>query len=212
MPEKTKVTNARYHQIAVDLASKIADGQYKVGDKIFARSHIASQYGVSSETARRALCILSDLNIVDMTKGSGVIILSIEKAADFKAQYEDYNSIRQLKREILHSLKKQSEEMECVNQYISKLIDKTERLRSINPFAPYEIEITEYTPHLNKTSSEVNFWHHTQSTIVAIKRKDTIIMSPGPFATFQLDDIFYCIGDEASYERVMNFLYPPVSQ
>lgn len=208
MDEKAKITSAKYHQIAVDIASKIADGQYKEGDKIFARSHIASQYGVSSETARRAICILSDLNIVDMTKGSGVIILSRKKAEDFKNQYEDYDTIHHLKKEILGCLKKQSEEMERVNQSIAKLINKTERLRSSNPFAPYEIEITEDTPYLNKTSSEINFWHHTQSTIIAIKRGDTIIMSPGPFATFRLQDIFYCIGDETSYERVKNFLYP----
>ena len=68
----------QYQKIAVDLASKIVDGKYKVGDKIYARSALASRYGVSSETARRAVCVLADLDIVESTKGSGVIIKSQE--------------------------------------------------------------------------------------------------------------------------------------
>ena len=211
MQEKSKITNARYLQIAIDIASKIADGQYKVGDKIFARSHIASQYGVSSETARRALCVLSDLNIVDITKGSGVIILSLEKAVDFRNQYRDYDTVDQLRREILTGLKRQTEEMENVSKNIARLMDKTKRMHSVNPLVPYEIEITSHTPYLNKASSDINFWHNTQATIVGIKRKDVLIISPGPYAIFQEGDIFYCIGDDASYERVKNFLYPPIS-
>ena len=50
----------RYQQIAADIAAKIAGGEYKIGDKIFARSSLASQYHVSSETARRAICVLCD--------------------------------------------------------------------------------------------------------------------------------------------------------
>jgi len=57
MENKFKITSPRYQQIAADVAAKIVDGHYKVGDKIYARSSLASQYGVSSETARRAICV-----------------------------------------------------------------------------------------------------------------------------------------------------------
>ncbi|MEG2918744.1 MAG: GntR family transcriptional regulator, partial [Clostridium sp.] len=80
MDKKSKITSPRYQQIAADIASKIATGHYKLGEKIYARSMLASQYGVSSETSRRAICILSDLDIVDTTKGSGVVIKSCENA------------------------------------------------------------------------------------------------------------------------------------
>ena len=74
------ITGPKYQQIAADIAAKIVDGHYRVGEKIYARSSLASQYGVSSETARRAVCVLSHLKIVEATKGSGVIIKSYENA------------------------------------------------------------------------------------------------------------------------------------
>lgn len=83
MEERVKIDIPKYQQIATDLAFKIVKQQYKVGEKIYARSSIASQYGVSPETARRAICVLADLDIVDSTKGSGVVIKSYEKAVQF---------------------------------------------------------------------------------------------------------------------------------
>lgn len=208
MIEKTKVTSPRYHQIAVDIAHKIVDKQYKEGDKIFARSYIASQYGVSSETARRAFCILAELGIVDMTKGSGVVIRSFDKAYHFVNQYKDLETLHDLKKEMLNSVKRQEEEMLLFSRNLTKLIEKTERLQSVSSFMPQEIAITKLTPYLNQTVSEVNFWHNTHTTIIAIKRGNDLIVSPGPYASFLEGDIFYYIGDETSDKRVASFLYP----
>jgi DNA-binding GntR family transcriptional regulator len=69
-----------YRQIAMDVASKIANGYYLEGQKLYARSSLASQYNVSAETARRAISILSNMRIVDTAKGSGVIVLSCKIA------------------------------------------------------------------------------------------------------------------------------------
>lgn len=208
MEKKTKITSPRYQQIAADIASKIVDKHYKVGDKIYARSAIASQYGVSSETARRAICILSDMEIVDTTKGSGVTIKSYEKALNFVKQYQDIQTINDLKKDIMESVERQSKEMEHFNECLVKLIEKTDRFRSLNPFVPFEIEITSQTPYINKTISEMNFWHNTAATIIAIKRTNTLLMSPGPYAVLQENDIIYYVGDDNSSDRVNNFLYP----
>jgi len=208
MEKKTKISSPIYHQIATDVASKIVDKHYKVGEKIYARSSIASQYGVSSETARRAICILSDLEIVETTKGSGVIIKSYEKACKFVRQFNDIQTVNNLKKEILESVERQSIERELFNDCLTKLIEKTDRFRSFNPFVPFEIEITSETPHLNQTILEVNFWHNTSATIIAIKRDDILLMSPGPYAVFLQLDIIYFVGDENCLERVQNFMYP----
>jgi len=208
MNANTKVTSPKYHQIAVDIAKKIIEKQYKVGDKIFARSYIASQYGVSSETARRAICILADLGIVDMAKGSGVSILSFDKAVNFVEQYKDLETLHELKKEMLDSVKRQEDEMLHFSKNLAKLIEKTERLQSVSSFMPKVVTITKLTPYLNQTVSDVNFWHNTHTTIIAIKRDDNLILSPGPYASFNEGDIFYFIGDETSDTRVMNFLYP----
>ncbi len=208
MDNKLKITSPKYQQIAADIASKIAEGQYQVGEKIYARSSIASQYGVSSETARRAICVLSDLDIVSSNPGSGVIITSSDNALKFIKQYTDIQTVNNLKQSIIDSVERQRKELEYFNGCLSNLIDKTDRFRSTNPFVPFEITINEECPYLNKSISEVNFWHHTSATIIGIKRNDTLLISPGPYATFRESDVFYFLGGEDCLETVKRFLYP----
>jgi K+/H+ antiporter YhaU regulatory subunit KhtT len=208
MEKKLKITNPLYQQIATDIASKIADKHYQAGEKIYARSSLSSQYGVSAETARRAISILADLGIVDTAKGSGVIIKSYENAVKFLRHYEDIQTVNNLRQKITDSIEKQAQEASFLQECIVKLIDKTERFRHINPLSPFEIEITSATPHLTKTASEVNFWHNTSATIIAIKRNNAILISPGPYATFLEKDVVYFIGDENCLERVRRFMYP----
>ena len=74
MDKKMQIKQPRYQLIAEDIATKIVERKYVVGEKIYARSSLASQYGVSPETTRRAIAVLQDLNIVEATKGSGVEI------------------------------------------------------------------------------------------------------------------------------------------
>lgn len=208
MDNKLKVSTTKYQQIAADIASKIADGYYTVGDKVYARSALASQYGVSSETARRAVCVLADLGIVDSTKGSGVLIKSYEKAVIYVRQHQNVQSINELKQSLVDSVERQKKEMEIFNSCLNDLIDKTEHLRSINPFVPFQILITNSTEYLNKSISEINFWHNTSATVIAIKRNDSIFMAPGPYAILVENDILYFVGDNDSLCRVENFLYP----
>lgn len=208
MIKKSKYTSPRYQLIAIDIASKIVDKRYNVGDKIYTRSSIASQYGVSAETARRAISILAELEIVESTKGSGVVIKAYEKAVEFVHQYNDIQTINDLKKDIMESVERQLKEIDYFNDSLTKLIDKMDRFRSSNPFIPYEIEITTETPLLNKTLSEMNFWHNTSATIVAVKRNEELLRSPGPYITFLPDDIIYYVGDDKSSERVHHFIYP----
>ena len=42
--EDTRVYESRYQQIAVEMAEKIAEGWYEVGDRITSRSTIATSY------------------------------------------------------------------------------------------------------------------------------------------------------------------------
>ena len=86
MDRKSKDGMPRYQQIAMDIATQIVKQQYKVGDRIYARSALASKYHVSPETARRAICLLADMDIVEAEKGSGVVILSVEKAMQYLQQ------------------------------------------------------------------------------------------------------------------------------
>lgn len=199
---------ARYQQIAVDLASRIVKGHFKEGDTIFARSSLASYYNVSSETARRAISVLQGMQIVVATQGSGVKVVSVENAMKYIRQFEDIQTIEELKQDILTRIDRLEQENRQLKEHLLELIDKTDRFNSFNPFLPFEITLTKDTPYLNKTPSEINFWQNTNATIIAIKHSGDLVLSPGPDVKFQEKDVLYFIGDENSMAKVSRFLYP----
>ncbi|SOC41919.1 TrkA C-terminal domain-containing protein [Ureibacillus acetophenoni] len=205
--KKVQVRQPKYAKIAADIASKIVEKKYVVGEKIYARSSLASQYGVSSETARRAIAVLQDLEIVEATKGSGVMIKSYEKAAQFVQQFLDVQSVHQIQLEVLESLKRQREELNYLQEITDRLVNRTERFRSVNPFVPFQIEVLEQSPYIFRSIGEINFWQNTSATIVGIKRGQDLFVSPGPYITIEPNDIIYFIGNDESLERVEKFLY-----
>ena len=194
----------KYQQIAADIAYKIVDGTYSEGEKVYARSSLGSRYGVSAETARRAVCVLADWDIVEVEKNSGVVIRSKDNARNFLNQ----QSIQGLKRKILENVERQQQETKELYDYLSEVIKRIDNYRSINPFIPYEVVITEDTPILGKTIGEINFWQKTSATIIAIKRNGTLMMSPGPKAVFRQNDIVYYTGDDECPDRVKKLIYP----
>lgn len=199
---------SKYQQIAVDIATKIMERSYKEGNKIQAKSHIASRYHVSAETARRALLVLADLEIVEIKHGSGAYIKSYDNAIKFINQYKEVQSISELHADIKESLKQQSEESHRFHQLVEELLDQTKRFQTINPLTPFQLEIEAHTPYIGKTIQEMNLWQSTAATLIAIKHEDELIISPGPYAKFEENDIIYFIGNEFSLQRVTNFLYP----
>ena len=205
--DKSKISIPRYQQIAIEIASRICSGEYKVGEKIYARSSIASQYRVSSETARRAICVLCDLEIVTSEKGSGVIIKSYENAVNFIKQYSKRQTIDTIKDNLLKSISRQQQEMDILSSCLADLISASEHFRSMNPFMPFEVKITEKCSYLSKTIAEIQFWQHTGATVLAIRRSDNIIKSPGPYAILLEGDIIYFLSQDDSPQRVKEFLY-----
>ena len=208
LEKNVQVKQPKYQQIAVDLASKIVEKKYQIGDKIYARSSLASQYNVSAETARRAIAVLQDLEIVEASKGSGVIIKSYEMAARFVRQFQDVQSVHELQNELLISIQKQQQELLHLQEKAKQLISRTEHFRSVNPFIPYQIEMTAESPCIHQTLQALNFWQNTSSTIVGIRRGNELLLSPGPYASFEEGDIIYFIGNDESLGRVQSFLYP----
>ncbi len=206
--KKINTTVPRYQQFAAEIAATIVSGEFKEGDRVFARSSLATRYGVSSETARRAISILQDLGIVEATKGSGVVIVSFEKASDFAQHFKEITSISDLHEDIIDSAQRQAEEMEYFNEKLNRLVQQTERFHMLNIFTPYKIKITKETPYLNKTISEISFWQNTFATIVAKKKGEDLMISPGPYAALEEGDYYYFIGDQDCFGRVKKFLYP----
>lgn len=207
MANKQKITTSVYRKIAIDLAKNIATGKYIEGEKLFGRSVLASQYNVSPETIRKSVHILKDLGILDTEKGSGVEVISANKAQEFIERYAEIENLSTIKNEIDQWAQKQIEEAHMVINKIQFVIDTAERFKDSNPITPYQIKITQDSTIIGKTADQLHFWHNTGGTIVAIRRGEDLIISPGPYATFLEEDIFYMIGNDQSYAAAKKLLF-----
>lgn len=206
MENKIEIKRPKYQVIAEDIAAKIVEKKYIVGEKIYARSSLASQYSVSSETARRAIAVLQDLNIVEATKGSGVVIVSYENAANYIQRLQGVKSIHDLQRQLTNSIDKQIVELKQFQDTLDEMVNRTSRFQSINPFIPFQVDITEQCPYLSKNVGEINFWQQTGATIIGIKKDHELIVSPGPYATLSAGDTLFFIGKDECYSNVKQFL------
>jgi K+/H+ antiporter YhaU regulatory subunit KhtT len=195
-----------YQQIAIDLANRIAHSEFEVGEKIHGRSTLAGQYNVSPETIRRAVILLEDMNIVGVAQGSGIVIKSRDEAYKFIEKFKSKDSMTSIKKDIEHTLNEKKKLEEDLVSYVDKIIDYSERFKNSNPFAPIELEIPKTSKLVGKSIAEVNFWQNTGATIIGIRRGGSLILSPGPYASFKVGDIYIMIGEESAYERVKTFI------
>lgn len=195
-----------YQQIAIDIANRISNGEFKLGSKIHGRSTLAGQYKVSPETIRRAVSLLEDMNIVDVYQGSGIVVKSIDEAYGFIEKFKIIDSVNSLKNDITNIIDEKRELDNNLQNSVDKLIAYVETLKNSSPFAPLEIKITGDSHLLNKTIGEVMFWQNTGATIIGIRRQNKVILSPGPYAVFMPEDIIIVVGDEGAYERINKYL------
>ena len=178
-----------YKKIALDIATRISKKEFQEGIRIYGRSTMASEYHVSPETIRRAMALLRDMEVVEIYHGSGVYVKSLEKAYAFIEKYHNKESIKSLTKDIKKLLKEKKDIEKQIYNIIGKIIDYSDRLKNINPINPVEISLEKKSHLIGKTISEVKFWQNTGATIIGIRRKDQLILSPGPYMGFEEDDI-----------------------
>jgi K+/H+ antiporter YhaU regulatory subunit KhtT len=195
-----------YQKIALDIANAIYKGQYLEGERLHGRSTLAGTYNVSSETIRRSIKLLEDVGVVESVKGSGITILSKEKAFKYINKFRNIESISSYKSNIKSLFDKKSNIENEILENIDSIIKYTSRLSNTTSITPYEIKVTEKSKIIGKTIGEVSFWQYTGATIIGIRREGDTILSPGPYATFQLEDILLVIGEESVYNAVKSFL------
>lgn len=208
MKNTTQGVKARYQQIAADIATKIINNHYQIGEKIYTRSLIASQYAVSAETARKAIAVLADFDIVEPIKGSGVIIKSCDNAHVFLKQFQDSNTLTEIKFETilrLNGLMQQSKEL---RNTVESLVAYSDQYKSLNPFSPFSVYVEERSPCIGKNLSSLNFWQNTSATVIAIRREGSLIKSPGPHLELMEKDNVYFIVEDEYFQRVAEFINP----
>lgn len=207
MKNRQKVEMSLYRQIAIDIAEGIANGKYARGEKLYGRSVLASHYKVSPETIRKAVYLLKDVGILKTEKGSGIEVVSVEKAEDFVNLYGTVRSMSTIKKEIGQWAKDQAAQTADILNKVQYLIDEAERINTVGLLNPFQVRITEECTVIGKSVDELKFWHKTGGTIVAIRRGESLILSPGPYASFCVGDCFFVIGDETTHAAVVQLLF-----
>ncbi len=200
-------TESRYHRVAVEIAHRIADGQFKEGERISSRSTLSVMFNVSPETARKAVAVLTDLGIMEMRHGSGVYVSSKKKAADFAGRYNEVRSIAELRSSMRESIANQQKELKRFSAILEELEKQTQKVDLAAAFSPFDIPITESCRFIGQSIGAMNLWHYTGATVVAIRRGSEYIISPGPFAEFQDGDTVYYVGDMLARQRMYAYLY-----
>ncbi|WP_445520973.1 GntR family transcriptional regulator [Streptomyces sp. NEAU-174] len=76
MTDETGAQRTKVQQIADDLKAAIERGEYGPGDRLPGENALATQYGVATLTARRALKILRTEGLVESKRGAGARVLS----------------------------------------------------------------------------------------------------------------------------------------
>jgi len=104
-----RIEMPRYIKIAVDVAVRIHKGDLPEGVKLRGRSILASEYNVSPETIRKSMKLLDDTGVVEVYKGSGVIVKSKEKALDFINGFKDKESIGMIRSNIKNLLQQRKD-------------------------------------------------------------------------------------------------------
>lgn len=196
----------RYVKIAVDMAARIYKGELEEGQKLRGRSVLASEYNVSPETIRKSMKLLEDKSVVDVNKGSGIVIRSQEKAYQFVESFKEKESISTL----INEMKKLMEERNYVEKkmedVLNKIIDYAYRFKNTDWIIPVEVEIPDESHIIGKTIGEVEFWHNTGGTITGVKRENGIFISPGPYLQFQKGDKILAVGDKGLLNRIIDYL------
>ena len=204
---KKEVAFPRYQQIAVAIAERIVDGKYPIGSKIYARSTLASNFNVSPETARKAINVLVDLEIMEVRHGSGAFISSKEKAQQFLKTYKDVNSLQDLKSKLHQSIQRQEEEFANFSQLLNQLLSRTKDVQQRFPFNPYELQLSADAINLGKSINELNIWHSTGATIVAVQQGTQLLISPGPYTKLEAGNTIYFVGNELSVGLMHNLFF-----
>jgi K+/H+ antiporter YhaU regulatory subunit KhtT len=198
-----------YSRVALDIAAKIAKGELQEGQKISGRSLTSIEYNVSPETVRRAFRLLSDMKIVDVRQNSGAIVLSKDSAVEYMKKFKDRKDLQILKKQLKDLIAERDGLNERIAEVSNRIVELYERFSMSDPLRSFEFEVPEDSPLLGKTIADSMFWQNTRATIVAIRRGEEIILSPGPYAVFMPHDVIIASGEVDISKSVPQILNPP---
>lgn len=196
----------KYLRIAVDIAERIATGSIEPGTKLKGRSVLSSEFQVSPETIRRAMAILSDMDVVKVSTGSGIHVLDRDSAIQFISNYRSSKSIQKMRKKLYEKFEDASRIHNEIRRINDELIEYYQYRRG-DLIIPVEFAVPTDSSRIGQSIGQCQIWHHTGATIIGIVKKHTIIVSPGPYYEFAADDRLLIVGDENVISRMQLFFH-----
>ncbi|KGE21013.1 TrkA C-terminal domain-containing protein [Paenibacillus wynnii] len=197
---------AGYKSIALDIAQRIVSGEFPVDSKISGRSLLAGQYHVSPETIRKAMGLLKDEDIVFVSQGKEIIVVSDLKAHDYINRNNYLKSAYSLKQDLQQLLLEKKEIDRKFEKLHNEIIEASDRLQNLKPYHPVEITIQEESHVIGKSISALQFWQNTGGTVIALRRGTNVTISPGPHVILRGKDVLVLVGDHNMYQRTKQFI------
>ena len=206
---KQTVVPSQYLQIALDLARRIAKGELPEGSRIYGRSVMASEYNVSPETIRRALRLLADMKVVEVKPQSGAVVLSADSARRYIVNFEESADVRALRQQLKELMAEYADLSRRLSDTVTALMKSRDTFAAAGePLPNYEVPIPKGSPLIGQSIGALKFWQSTGGTIVAIRRGQTVILSPGPYAELYDGDVIVLVGSPAAAEAAHNLIAP----
>lgn len=196
---------ARYQEIALDIAHSIVMGEYREGDKIHGRSTLAGRYNVSPETIRRSIAILQTMGVVMVNQGIGITVISKSQAEKFMRGFNQKAEI-QVYLDDMKQLMDQRREIDLqIDAHLTKIVNYTDRLVS-RWMDVEEIEVEQGSAALNKTLSDLRIREQTGLTVVAVVRGGNEQFSPGSSFVLMEGDVLLVVGSDKGREKLQEIL------
>ncbi len=195
-----------YLQVAVDVAGRVAREELKLGQKISGRTTLAGEYNVSSETIRKAMRLLSDVNIVEVKHGHGIYVSSLKRAEEFIDRYRIKASVNELKEELI-DLMKQRDAIEIkMNETMNSIVDYTSRFKNSDHISVNEYYLDYDKLIYEKSIRELDFKKNTGITLVGIKRDGITMLSPDDEEIIKAKDKLLYTGIQSSSLRLGEYI------
>jgi len=196
---------ARYQEIAIDIAHAVMMGEYHEGEKIHGRSTLAGRYNVSPETIRRAIAILQNVGVVVVNQGVGITVTSKAQAEKFIKSFDQKGEI-QIFLDELRSLMDQRRENDLkIESHLNKLRGYADRIMS-RWLDVGEIEIGKNSPAIGKTLRELQIRERTGTTVIAVVRDGFEQFSPEAGFVLRGEDVLIAAGSTEGQEKLQQLI------
>jgi K+/H+ antiporter YhaU regulatory subunit KhtT len=189
------------------IASRIADGEFQENTRISGRSTLSSEYQVSPETVRKALNLLADMDIVRTVEGSGTIVLSAEKAEKYLETVSVRGEQSDLHSRLQGLLREYTRSSRQIYDVGARLIAAgTSPLPSEKTLPNYEVRVPDDSDKIGMSIGDLRFWQCTGATIVAVRRGQSVTVSPGPYLELRAGDVLVYVGAPGCRQAVEQLL------